>query len=80
MFPSFDLVSIRYSIDRLAELNKLKHEKKKFFQPVRCEARCYHWKKEMDSWLTASKKGPTARPPILEGLTATLGKEVNDDL
>ena len=33
-----------------------------------------------DSWLTASKKGPTARPPILEGRTATLGKEVNDDL
>jgi len=34
----------------------------------------------MESWSTASKKGPTARPPILEGLTATLGKEVNDDL
>jgi len=35
----------------------------------------------MESWLTASKKGPTARPLSLEGLSRDYcNKEVNDDL
>ena len=34
-----------------------------------------------DSWLTASKKGPTACPLNLEGLSRDYcNKEVNDDL
>jgi len=35
----------------------------------------------MESWSTASKKGPTARPLSLEGLSRDYcNKEVNDDL
>lgn len=35
----------------------------------------------MESWSTASKKGPTARPLCLEGLLqGYYNKEVNDDL